>query len=77
MSFHHRPRYTKDLDLWIDSSDVNLKKVYRALAKFGAPPHVLGDLQAIRPRRPVNARSRWAPVSKKKSNILVVVSDIG
>lgn len=49
MSFYDRPRYTKDLDLWIDSSDVNLRKVYRALAHFGAPPHVLQDLESIKP----------------------------
>lgn len=49
MSYHDRPRYTKDLDLWIDSSEGNLKKVYGALAKFGAPPHVLQDLREIQP----------------------------
>lgn len=31
------PRYTKDLDLWIDASADNASKVFRALAEFGAP----------------------------------------
>ncbi len=31
------PRYTKDLDLWIDASEDNAAKVFRALAEFGAP----------------------------------------
>lgn len=31
------PRYTKDLDLWIDRSPANARRVYRALASFGAP----------------------------------------
>jgi hypothetical protein len=31
------PRYTKDLDLWIDASEENAERVYRALATFGAP----------------------------------------
>jgi hypothetical protein len=31
------PRYTKDLDLWVDASQQNALKVFRALADFGAP----------------------------------------
>jgi hypothetical protein len=31
------PRYTKDLDLWIDRTDDNAKRVFRALSRFGAP----------------------------------------
>lgn len=31
------PRYTKDLDVWIDRSPPNARRVYRALASFGAP----------------------------------------
>lgn len=49
VSYHDRPRYTKDLDLWIDSSHENLRKVYRALASFGAPSRVLRDLEQIKP----------------------------
>ena len=31
------PRYTKDLDIWIEASPDNADKVFRALAEFGAP----------------------------------------
>ena len=31
------PRYTKDLDVWIDPTPDNAEKAYRALADFGAP----------------------------------------
>jgi hypothetical protein len=31
------PRYTKDLDIWIESSADNALRVFRALAEFGAP----------------------------------------
>jgi predicted nucleotidyltransferase len=31
------PRYTKDLDVWVGNSLENSAKLYRALAKFGAP----------------------------------------
>ena len=31
------PRYTKDLDLWIEPTADNAAKAFRALAEFGAP----------------------------------------
>jgi hypothetical protein len=31
------PRYTKDLDIWIEASQDNASRVWRALAEFGAP----------------------------------------
>jgi hypothetical protein len=31
------PRYTKDLDIWIDPEPGNAVRVWRALAEFGAP----------------------------------------
>jgi hypothetical protein len=38
---HGRPRATKDLDVWIETSADNAGRVMRALRDFGAP---LGDL---------------------------------
>ena len=35
--FYTEPRYTKDLDIWIDPRPENAGKVFRALAEFGAP----------------------------------------
>ena len=31
------PRYTKDLDLWVDASAVNAPEAFAALWRFGAP----------------------------------------
>ena len=31
------PRYTKDLDIWVEASPENAEQVFRALAAFGAP----------------------------------------
>jgi hypothetical protein len=31
------PRYTKDLDLWVETSSENARAVFAALRKFGAP----------------------------------------
>ena len=34
---HSEPRYTKDLDIWVEATPENALLVYRALAAFGAP----------------------------------------
>ena len=31
------PRYTKDLDIWIEASVINAKRTLKALSAFGAP----------------------------------------
>ena len=41
LAFHARPRFTKDLDVFVEASTDNAQRVYRALVEFGAP---LGDL---------------------------------
>ena len=40
------PFYTKDMDIWIDSSPENAKRTYTALVEFGAPMAdlTIGDL---------------------------------
>ena len=40
---HTEPRYTKDLDIWVDRSDANAQALFKALAQFGAP------LKGLRP----------------------------
>jgi hypothetical protein len=35
--YHAKPRYTKDMDLWIDPTDENVRKANLALAEFGSP----------------------------------------
>ena len=35
--FYTEPRYTKDLDIWINPTEENAKKVWKALQRFGAP----------------------------------------
>lgn len=39
--FHTEPRYTKDLDIWVEPAKKNAARVWNALAKFGAPLHEL------------------------------------
>jgi hypothetical protein len=35
--WYTEPRYTKDLDVWIDRTPANARKVHGALVEFGAP----------------------------------------
>lgn len=46
--YHAKPRYTKDLDLWIDPGPENVRRANEALAAFGSP-HLLtlGDPDEI------------------------------
>jgi len=37
LAAHGFPRATGDMDIWVKPSSENSKKVYKALAKFGAP----------------------------------------
>lgn len=35
--YYTEPRYTKDLDIWVEPTPENARKVWAALVKFGAP----------------------------------------
>jgi hypothetical protein len=35
--FHAKPRYTKDIDFWIDPGPANVEKANKALTEFGSP----------------------------------------
>jgi len=35
--FHSVPRYTKDLDVWVEPTRPNATRAFQALARFGAP----------------------------------------
>jgi hypothetical protein len=37
IAYHARPRATADFDVWVDPSPENARRVYKALAAFGAP----------------------------------------
>jgi hypothetical protein len=37
VAFHGHPRFTNDLDIWIEQSPENAERVWRALKEFGAP----------------------------------------
>lgn len=35
--YHAKPRFTKDIDIWLDPEPANLARVNAALAEFGSP----------------------------------------
>ena len=37
VAVHGHPRATKDIDVWVDPTTANARRVYTALARFGAP----------------------------------------
>jgi len=46
---HAEPRYTKDLDIWIECSRANSKKVLQLLTEFGAPTDNLNEKDLATP----------------------------
>lgn len=46
VSYYARPRYTKDIDVWLRNSRENLDRAIRALQRFGVPEPVLAGLKA-------------------------------
>lgn len=49
--FHAKPRYTKDMDLWVESTPLNITNVNAALREFGSPyllnPNMPGEILQI------------------------------
>jgi hypothetical protein len=41
VGYHTRPRFTKDIDLWVRDTPENLRRIHDALRQFGAPETVL------------------------------------
>jgi hypothetical protein len=35
--YHAKPRYTKDIDFWVENTPVNIHSANKALAEFGSP----------------------------------------
>jgi len=61
LGVHGVPRATVDLDIWIDASPANARRVWIALAAFGAPLDELEISEADLIRRDVVAQFGLAP----------------
>ena len=49
LALHGRPRATGDLDVWVDATPENARRVMRALADFGAPIAELSEADLSHP----------------------------
>src|SRR5688572_19526996 len=49
VAIHGRPRFTKDVDLWIGPSEPNVKRAIAALERFGAPGALIASLPSAAP----------------------------
>lgn len=49
LAVHARPRFTKDLDVWVNPTSQNAARVVRALQAFGAPLLGLTEQDLARP----------------------------
>ncbi|MBN2802585.1 MAG: hypothetical protein JXR91_05800 [Deltaproteobacteria bacterium] len=38
--YHAKPRFTKDMDIWIEFTDDNIRKANLALSEFGSPENL-------------------------------------
>jgi predicted nucleotidyltransferase len=50
LAFYTEPRYTKDLDVWVEPSPENAEKVLAALREFGAPVRNLTQEDLVNPK---------------------------
>jgi hypothetical protein len=58
LALHGRPRATGDLDIWIDATRDNARRVMRALGEFGAPLAEIAEADFI--GRASFVRNKWA-----------------
>lgn len=49
LAAHGNPRATKDIDLWVSCSPENAKRLFVAMARFGAPLTVIQQEDFFRP----------------------------
>ncbi|MDQ3349496.1 MAG: hypothetical protein M3545_16215 [Acidobacteriota bacterium] len=49
LALHGRPRATGDLDIWVDATPDNARRVLQALAEFGAPTEDISQADLERP----------------------------
>ncbi len=51
VAMHGHPRYTKDIDIWLDMTSRNAKQMTKALEDFGFGPLGLKDEDFLTPRQ--------------------------
>jgi hypothetical protein len=49
LALHGRPRATGDLDVWVETTPENARRIMRALAEFGAPLESVAEADFVSP----------------------------
>jgi hypothetical protein len=49
VGFHGYPRFTQDIDIWIELSEDNIKKLFKTLNDFGFPVNQLKKKDFLKP----------------------------
>jgi len=70
-AFHVEPRFTKDLDVWVEASPEAAPRVLRALLAFGAPAERIEESDFREPRVTVQLG-----VSPNRIDLLTAVSGL-
>lgn len=70
-SFHAVPRYTKDLDVWVEATPEMAPRTLRALLAFGAPADLIEESDFARP-----AITAQFGVPPNRIDILTAVSGV-
>ena len=73
--YHAKPRFTKDIDLWIDSEHENVRRANCALEDFGSPslmtidePDEILQLGVAPIGRSGTPKRRWPPYCSRRSS---------
>ena len=70
-SFHAVPRYTKDLDVWVEATPKMAPRTLRALLAFGAPAELIQESDFAKP-----AITAQLGVPPNRIDILTAVSGV-
>ena len=68
VGYHTRPRFTKDIDLWVRDTPENLRRIHDALVMFGAPETVLDAVSRGRSDEII-----WFGVSPSRVDLLRLI----
>ena len=71
LAFHAKPRYTKDLGIWVEAAPAAAPRVVRALLAFGAPADLIGVDDFSAPRVTVQLG-----VAPNRIDILTAISGV-
>ena len=71
VAFYAEPRYTKDLDVWVEATPEMAPRTLRALLAFGAPADLIEESDFAKPAITAQAKGRAATHSARGAAVTV------